>query len=94
MALAKAAVSRNVEEIKKLLEQGFDSDSLRDDFVSSLNIAAKKGYVTIAELLVREDGMPLDDLDKDGRTPLSWAAGNGHKAIVQLLLEKDDIELN
>jgi len=53
----------------------------------AVNMAARQGYVEIAQLL-GDAGAPLNARSSEGYTPLHWAVKNGHIAVVEYLLSK------
>ncbi|MHC4664220.1 MAG: ankyrin repeat domain-containing protein [Planctomycetota bacterium] len=52
-----------------------------------LHLAAKKGYLTIAGLLIVK-GAEVNGKDEYGETPLFWATRHGQKAVAELLIVK------
>lgn len=58
-----------------------------------LTWAARKGYVTLVQVLIN-NGADISLRDDSGCTPLTWAARGGHATIVQVLIDNGaDINL-
>ena len=54
--------------------------------VSTLWLAARRGYADVARLLV-EGGADMNKADKDGKTPLYVASQWGHRDVARVLVE-------
>ena len=84
--LHEAAYLGNVEEVNRLISEGFDLES--HDFWSKtpLHIAAEGGQFNVARTLITL-GAQLDAVrGLIGETPLHLASGYGHRLLVNLLL--------
>ena len=82
IALAKAAESGHLDEIKRLLEAGADP---KHNASEVLQWAAESGHLEIVKLL-----LPVSDPRASDSLALRWAAENGHLEIVKLLLPHSD----
>ena len=71
---------------KVLLEHEADPNKPMDDGFTPLLMAAQKGFVDVAQLLLE---MRADVNRADWRTPLIMASYKGHVAIVRLLLHQN-----
>lgn len=72
--------------LKKLLEDGADTESQDTNGLAPLADAASLGCDDIVRLLL-DSGANIEMASSDGRTPLAHAAASGHVSIVKLLLE-------
>jgi hypothetical protein len=87
--LTDAVKNANYSLVDQLLKQGKDSNSFDEWGVASLQVAIKKGYDDIAELLILNGAdVNKSDIDGDTTTPLHTAAQGGHLEIVKLLVQK------
>lgn len=80
------AVDRNrIEVVKLLLEiQPVDVNAANDQGITALHFAAEKGYLSIAQLLVKSGADP-NKKDVNGRTPMMVASNSGFHEITRLL---------
>jgi ankyrin repeat protein len=76
------ASRRNLKRVKLISDEGNFVD-----FTTPLHIAAFKGNVDIAELLINK-GASVNALATNNETPLHWAADRGNSETVALLIEK------
>lgn len=84
--LCFAVVRGDEAEVKRLLQEGADSNG-KDRFGgSALEGAADGGFIEIVRLLVRK-GADVNSRGTLGGTPLILAAAKGHLEVVRLLLE-------
>ncbi len=81
----EATKSRNVEQVRKLITEGADINSLDRYGQTALMNAAMIGDLELVRLLV-ERGAELDHAAKYGLTALMLAVINRRKEIVQLLV--------
>lgn len=65
-----------------------DSNSMLDDWLTSLHMAASRGHSRILNLLLTRGGFCIDDKDGEGKTALHHATIGNHEACVRVLLEK------
>ena len=83
-----AAMSGNIEAVKKAIADGADVNVKDKLGGASLHYAANNGRKEIVELLIAK-GADVDAKNKDEWTPLHGAAYGGHKEIAELLIAKD-----
>ena len=84
--LPLAALFKDTETIKALIEAGEDVESCATDGVTALMYSAIFGELKAVSLLV-DAGTSVNKQDNQrGATPLIYAAENGHTEIVKLLL--------
>ena len=84
-ALEKAAHAGNVDEARRLLDEGVDVDFTDPDRRTPLSYAAWKNHDALVKLLV-EGRANLNHQDKDSWTPLIIACGHGSADVTKLLL--------
>lgn len=84
-----ATENGNLEQIKLLIENGADIESIEDSFKNTLlGIAALRGYYEIAEYLISK-GANLNSKNDYSKTPLMVAVEANQKKIVELLIIKN-----
>ncbi|KAI7861556.1 hypothetical protein BDF14DRAFT_1746790 [Spinellus fusiger] len=91
VALSKAAMSNNVDKVRRLLQDPptralIDLDSKDEDGTTPLIYAVCFGKAEICQLLL-EAGANPDVQDAFGWSALMWATNNSHESLVKLLLE-------
>jgi ankyrin repeat protein len=86
-ALAGAVMRGNVDIAGILLEEGANPNLSNCAGVSPLMIAARRGYVALARLLLDEYNAYPNLVDNRGRTALHYAARSGAEDIVRLMLD-------
>ena len=77
---------------KNVIDFGFNSDPTFDG--TPLHVACLKGYLSIMELLLGQQGIPINSVDSQGNTPLHIALHSGSINIVKLLLQQEGIDIN
>ncbi len=82
--LMNAAAAGNVEQVKKLLDDGANPNARRQG-VSAFAAAAQNGHVHVVELML-DYGSDVNLKDADNSTPLSWAAFAGKIEVVESLI--------
>lgn len=93
-ALFHAVRWNNEEAVKLLLEYGADSRIPNQHGDTALNVTAREGFVSCAEMIL-ENSISFKDLgnssegDADFRSPLDEAIRNGNLAMVRLFLDYD-----
>jgi serine/threonine-protein phosphatase 6 regulatory ankyrin repeat subunit B len=82
-----AAGEGHKEMVELLLSHGakLDAPSLDPDGGTALHAVAKRGFTSIAELLLSR-GADANAKDPAGATPLMWAANRGFKKMAEILL--------
>jgi len=91
-SIFNACQEGNINEVKRLVEQGTNINKQNDNGVTPLLIACQNGHETIAKYLV-EHGADMDKEDINGVTPLFVACKNGYEAIVKYLVE-NGVDIN
>ncbi|XP_014278504.1 putative ankyrin repeat protein RF_0381 [Halyomorpha halys] len=83
-----SAVSEGHEDVvEALLNRGASLHATDDGRGNTaLHIAAKKGYLKIAEILLKH-GHKIDIKNSDGKTPLDEAIAGRHSSIINLLIK-------
>ena len=87
--LVEAAKGGGLEEVKKLLEQRANIETVSENYSenylkqTSLHLAAGRGHYEVVKLLVEQRA----EVDAQDWAPLHFAAGEGHQEIAKLLLE-------
>ncbi|VDD87536.1 unnamed protein product [Enterobius vermicularis] len=77
----------DLDEVKAVVETGFNVDTADDDRVTALQIAAANGNIGIVEHLL-DMGANIEADNQIGMTPLHHAAKNGHCNVVRILLQR------
>lgn len=85
-ALQKATRQGQLERVRELLDRGVDQNTHpgMPHELSPLMIAANRGHLEVAQLLV-DRGANIHFTDGDDFTPLTIAAGEGHWEIAKIL---------
>ncbi len=86
-SLDTAVRYKNVNEVRRHLNDGADPNKKDEAGQTHLHQAAQIGYLNVAEVLL-ERGARVNSQDKKGRTALHLASKNGYEPIVDLLLRK------
>lgn len=84
--LADAAEKLDFASVRRLLQEGVDSNQAQADGTTALHWAAYHDDLETAKLLVRAKA-DVKASNRYGVTPLSLACTNGNHAIVELLLD-------
>eukprot|EP00292_Cryptomonas_paramecium_P022112 CAMPEP_0113701302 /NCGR_PEP_ID=MMETSP0038_2-20120614/24489_1 /TAXON_ID=2898 /ORGANISM="Cryptomonas paramecium" /LENGTH=157 /DNA_ID=CAMNT_0000625159 /DNA_START=305 /DNA_END=775 /DNA_ORIENTATION=- /assembly_acc=CAM_ASM_000170 len=82
--LLEAAAAGNVEELRKLLDQGASIEAVDYDKRSALHLACSEGHLNAVELLIERQAK-LDAKNRWGHEPLQEAMVNGHKQVADCL---------
>lgn len=86
-SLHEAAKNGNLDETKRLLENGANIEAKSGIDNTPLHVASLKGHLELVKLLL-ENGANIEDEGFSMYTPLQYASENGHLEVVKLLLEK------
>jgi ankyrin repeat protein len=86
-ALHAAAFAGNLEEVRRLLEQGVAVDARDAEGRTPLMWASFNGHTAVDALLL-EKGAAIDAREVNGRTALMYASSGPFVGTVGLLLEK------
>lgn len=92
-ALVEAVRSGAVAQVKTLLQQGADPNTLGPDGLSPLLLVARSGDAAIADLLLKAGG-DATAANPNGNVPIVEAVKFGHSLMVKQLMEwgaKDDM---
>lgn len=84
--VADAAMQRENEEVRRLVQDGADVNSGQADGATALHWAAYHGDAELAELLL-EAGADPSAANRNGSTPLWLAASQGDAMMIKTLLE-------
>lgn len=86
--MAEAAFDGDIDEVIRLLNEGFHIDSCDEDGHSCLSEAAAKGHRELVTCLLERGADPnYEDENSDGKSALFRAAFNGHLETCRALLE-------
>ena len=91
MALIYAAQNGHLNEVKRLIEQGYDVNERQNDKhgYTALNWACQQGYIDVVQWLIEEGGADMNQRDLQGYSCLYRAAGDGNLTIVKYLAEME-----
>ena len=87
-ALIAAAWENDLDEARRLIDEGADVNAKDDSAQSAYLISTSEGYLDLLELSL-EHGADVKSLDSFNGTGLIRAADRGHVEIVRRLLETD-----
>lgn len=82
--LMEAALAKNVAAARLLLQHGADVNERTRDYTSALQVAAEKGDLPMAELLLRHKADPRKPAT--GKTPVHEALLAGHTDVAKALI--------
>ncbi len=91
---AKAAKFNDVKEVKSLLSQGINPNTVDSNGNPMLVLAVRDRSYAVIEVLLSAKGMDVDLSDKNGETPLMMASINGDLPLVQTLVLKNRAQLD
>jgi len=91
---AKAAKFNDVKEVKLLLSQGINPNTVDSNGNPMLVLAIRDRSYAVIEVLLSAKGMDVDLSDKNGETPLMMASINGDLPLVQTLVLKNRAQLD
>lgn len=86
-ALHHACFNGDVEEVEKLIKEGYNINARTEFFEVPLHYAAIKGHAKVISKLL-ESGAELDLFNKDGLTPLMLSLINNNSDASAVLIEK------
>ncbi|HEX7082274.1 MAG TPA: ankyrin repeat domain-containing protein [Gammaproteobacteria bacterium] len=84
--VADAAMQRDADEVRRLVEEGVDVNAPQADGATALHWAAYYGDADLARLLL-EAGADPSAANRNGSTPLWLAAERGDAAMIAILLD-------
>ena len=84
--LILAALLKDEEVVKMLLEKELEVNKAQKDGWTALMIASQEGHEGIVKMLI-EAKAEVDKAKNDGWTPLMIASQEGHEGIVKMLIE-------
>jgi ankyrin repeat protein len=86
-SIVDAAIRREIEKVRSLLEGGADVNAAQGDGMTGLHLAAKNGDPEMAELFIRA-GADREARTRIGdHTPLHVACAGGSASVVKILVE-------
>jgi ankyrin repeat protein len=83
-----ACESGNAEIVKVLFLNGADPNITDNKGVTPLHVAAKEGFIDIAEVLLQYENADINVVDLDLMTPLHYAARHNKLEMMKFLLRK------
>ncbi|WP_240991892.1 ankyrin repeat domain-containing protein, partial [Wolbachia endosymbiont of Glossina morsitans morsitans] len=86
--LRLAIENGNLNIVKYLIENGADYDSLSENDMTLLHIAASCGQLEVVKYLVADRGANIEAKDSDGMTPLHTAASRGSIELAKYFVTK------
>lgn len=85
----QACENKDLFQMKTLLDQGFDINTLNHEQISGLGILTQNDHVEAAEFLLDQASLDLDHLEgKDHRPLLYWAIAHASPKIALKLLDQ------
>src|SRR5438128_969690 len=84
--IADAAMNRNKEALRSLLQKKADVNSTQVDGTTALHWAARADDLEPADLLIRA-GANVSAANREGVTPMQLAATNGSVAMIEKLIK-------
>ena len=84
--LHRAAQNGNIEEVRRLLENGADVNAQANNGSTPLHAAAEKGQREVVQLLL-DRGADIEVRDMFGDRPLHTAAEEGQREVVECLVK-------
>lgn len=93
-AVMVAAAQGHGDVVRWLLDAGARPDVITDGEDTALSLAATRGHVEAARLLVGDERVDVNARDGNGWTPLQAASLHGYDEIVAMLLEREDLAAN
>ena len=84
-----AAISGDLDEVRKLLQSGkYDVNMKADGYsYTALHLACANGHIDMVRMLISEFNADVNIRDGDGDTPLHYAAFKGYEDIVLALIQ-------
>ena len=86
-SLADAIHQNDIDLLRDMLRAGFQPDQAKEDGITGLMTAVKKGNYTATKLLV-ESGADVNRTDATEKNALDYALSNGQEQIAQYLKDK------
>ncbi|KAM9292228.1 protein phosphatase 1 regulatory subunit 16A-like, partial [Gastrophryne carolinensis] len=86
VTLLEAAARNDVEEVRKLLQDGYNPNLYNEDGLTALHQCCIDDYEEIVQLLIGS-GADVNACDSELWTPLHAAATCGHLHLVELLIK-------
>jgi hypothetical protein len=85
----KAIKQDDALTVKRLIQRGFDPNTLDPEVRHGLIMAIAEPSLKVAQVLIETKGTDLNFLNSAGESALMYAALKGHGALVKLLISKD-----
>mmetsp|Transcript_27947 Transcript_27947/g.79036 ORF Transcript_27947/g.79036 Transcript_27947/m.79036 type:complete len:1538 (+) Transcript_27947:383-4996(+) len=87
-SMKHAIKAGSMADVRALLREGFDINSVDYDGRTVLHIAAVSGDIKLVEMLVKEFDASLAVTDRTGSTPIDDALDRGHSLLVKFMTER------
>src|ERR1700674_653986 len=84
--IADAAMKKNREAVRSLVDQKADVNAPQPDGATALHWAARWDDLEMADLLIRA-GANVQAVNRDGARPMFLACQNGNAAMIERLLK-------
>ena len=85
----KAIKQDDALTVQRLIERGFDPNTLDPEARHGLIMAIAEPSLKVAQVLIETKGTDLNFLNPAGESALMYAALRGHVALAKLLISKD-----
>src|SRR5438552_797477 len=84
--IADAAMNRNKDAVRSLLQKKADVNAVQVDGTTALHWAVRADDLETADLLIRA-GANVSATNREGITPMQLAAMNGNAAMIEKLIK-------
>ena len=88
MALIIAAKNGNINEVKRLLDNGAPANARDDENTTPLQWAAFNNHADVVRLLLDKKEVDVNIKNSHNLTPLHFAAHSNYPEVAKVLLEK------
>ena len=83
-----------VAVMESLLKNNVKVEAKGDDGFTALHLAARYGYDSVVEFLIRRLGAEVNAESEDGKTALHFACAGGHDSVIELLIQQLGADMN